>query len=118
MGTGYLNLHGAERFLVNLGFRFTELVEGSNLYKVFTVFTDEYIAHGDVVLGVAGDDFDFTYWQWLTQVHGKVMFLADGAATPEEGVALAIECIFGMVRRIPRNVGIDVGITNQRRLFL
>ena len=41
------------------------------------VFADEYIAHGDVVLGVAGDDFDFTDRQWLAQVHGKVMFLAD-----------------------------------------
>ena len=118
MGTGHLNLHGTERLVVDLGLCLTKFVEGSYLFEVLSVFADEYVTHGDVVLGVAGDDFDFTYWQWLAQVHGKVMFLADGAATPEETVALAVEGIFSMIRRIPWNVGVDMGITHQGRFFL
>lgn len=118
MSAGYLNLHGTERLVVNLGLCFAKLVEGSYLIEVLAVFADKYVTHGDVVLGVTGDDLDFVHWQWLAQVHGKVMFLADGATTPEEAVALAVEGIFGMIRRIPWNVGVDVGITHQGRLFL
>ena len=87
MCTGDLNLHGTERLVVNLGFCFTELVERSHLYKVFAIFADKHIAHGDVVLGVAGNDLDFLDRQRFTQVHGKVMILADRASTPEESVA-------------------------------
>ena len=118
MGAGDLNLHGTERLVVNLGFCFAKFIERSHLFKVFAVFADEYVAHGDVVLGVTGNDLDFLDRQRFTQIYGKVMVLADGASTPEESVALSVECLFGMVRRIPRNVGVDVGITNQRRLFL
>ena len=118
MGAGHLNLHGTERLVVNLGLCLTKFVEGSDLFEVLAVFADKHVTHGDVVLGVTGDDFDFIDRQWLTQVHGEIMFLADGTSTPEEAVALAVESIFGMVRRIPRNVGIDVGITHQGRFFL
>ena len=62
MCAGYLNLHGTQRLVVNLGFRLAQLVERSYLFKVLAVFADEHIAHGDVVLRVAGDDLDFVYW--------------------------------------------------------
>ena len=94
MGTGHLNLHGTERLVVDLGLRFTKFVEGSYLFEILSVFADEYVTHGDVVLGVTGDDLDFIDRQWLTQVHGEIMFLADGATTPEEAVAFAVEGIF------------------------
>ena len=113
-----LNLHGTERLVVNLGLRFAELVEGSYFYKFFAIFADKHIAHGDVVLGVASDDLDFLDRQRLAQVHGEIMVLADGASTPEEAVAFTVESIFCMVRRIPWDVGVDVGVTNQSRLFL
>ena len=115
MCTSDLNLHGTERLVVNLGFCFTEFIERSHLFKVFAIFADEHVAHGDVVFGVAGNDLDFIDRQRLAQVYGKVMILANSAATPEESIALAIECIFSMVRWIPRDVGVDMGITNQGR---
>ena len=61
MCAGYLNLHGTQRLVVDLGFCLAKLVEGSNLYKVLAVFADEHIAHSDVVFRVTSDDLDFVY---------------------------------------------------------
>ena len=54
-----LDLHGAERLVVNFGFCFSKFIEGSNFDKFLAIFADKHIAHGDVVLGVARDNLDF-----------------------------------------------------------